>query len=405
MLSKLALFGDEVERSSGRKTLVCVTDVPTPYRTHLFERLSKVCSRHGIEFEVLFMALTVPHRFWPFEPAEMRYRFRIFSGVHPRIGGLTYHFNPGILRSITARQPSWLLIGGGWHIPTAFLLVFWQRFLNPKTWNILWTEANHPSSRYRNGPVAKFRRAVAARVQAFAIPGRIAEETVTGEWRITNKPFIRLPNLVDEEAFTVGVDSLRAQANAVRTKRCLNQGDLVMLWPARLHEGTKGILNFLKTVADLIPPQMQILIAGEGPDRKDIEDWLQTTGLHSNVRLLGQQSPAEMLELFAVADVFLLPSVRDPNPLSVIEALWSGLPLFISDRCGNWQETLRPGFNGWLFPPDFPTSLQKAFLEMVNLPRVELRGYGRNSRLIAQKEFATDAALNDFVAQLMELPS
>lgn len=59
-----------------------------------------------------------------------------------------------------------------------------------------------------------------------------------------------------------------------------------------------------------------------------------------------------MIALYAMSDVFLLPSLSDPNPLSCIEALWAGLPMLISCHCGNYPEVVRLGENGYVFDYD-----------------------------------------------------
>ena len=68
-----------------------------------------------------------------------------------------------------------------------------------------------------------------------------------------------------------------------------------------------------------------------------------------DVRLLGFQNQGAIVELYSIADVFLLPSLSDANPLTCIEALWAGLPLFISNHCGNYPEVVKPEENGYVF--------------------------------------------------------
>lgn len=45
-----------------------------------------------------------------------------------------------------------------------------------------------------------------------------------------------------------------------------------------------------------------------------------------------------------------MPSIYDPNPLSVIEALHTGLAVAVSDRAGNVEEAVTEGRNGWVLP-------------------------------------------------------
>lgn len=286
-------------------------------------------------------------------------------------------------------------------MPTVMALMFTKYMRRRSAYTILWSEANYGSMIYKKGFVSRIREAVARRADAFAVPGRVAEDTIKKYWKITDKPFIPLPNLVNEKLFRDQVLSLKLKRSELRQKRNLNEDDLVLLWPARLHEDTKGIINFLKAVKEIIPLKVKILIAGEGPDRARIEEWLKVSSL-KGVSLLGQQSENKMVELYALSDVLLLPSFRDPNPLSIIEGLWSGLPLFISHNCGNWPETLEEGGNGWLIDPLSSQSMQLSFHDMLCKPSQGLRKYGERSLMIAEERFSTKRCVNNFVRNLMQ---
>jgi glycosyltransferase involved in cell wall biosynthesis len=392
------IAGDRAE--AGAK-LVCVTDIPTPYRIHLFEGLNGMLRSRGADFEVLFMATTVSSRFWTVDLANVSFRHQIASGLHTEFKGRAFHFNSEILRSVVRDPPDWLLIGGGWHLPTAFSLVYAMSFLK-KSITIMWSEANNRSMTVRTGPIARFRQAVLRQASAYAVPGRIAEETIRQICGSRARHFLPLPNLVDEVSYGRAVDGLRARRNELRRQRELAPDDLVLLWPARLHERTKGIMNFLDNVRPFCGKHTRILIAGEGPDRGVIEGWLNRLGMEG-VRLLGQQPQREMLELFALADALLLPSLIDPNPLSVIEGLWAGLPLLISQRCGNWPEAVEPDRNGWVVDPESPSSMQQAFSALVRMSSADRVGYGRVSREIAEHRFASEPCIRRFVDSLMSL--
>lgn len=47
-----------------------------------------------------------------------------------------------------------------------------------------------------------------------------------------------------------------------------------------------------------------------------------------------------------------MPSLSDPNPLTCIEALWSGLPLLVSNHVGNYPEVVKEDKNGFVFNYD-----------------------------------------------------
>lgn len=383
------------------KSLVLVTDIPSPYRVHLFNALHQELAAVGVSFEVLFMAKSVPIRYWSFDETRCTFRFRIFRGLHPRYKNDLFHFNPGILWTVVKKSPTWLVIGGAWNMPTVMALLFIGRKWR-KACTILWSEANHNSMIFDSGIIAKVRALTVRKVDAFAIPGRVAEETIRKHWGVTDKPFLPLPNVVDEQLFKERVIALRPCRKALRRQRKLASDDVVLLWPARLHEETKGILNFLHAVAELIRPNVKIFIVGEGGDRGKIESWLKASA-NENVVLLGQQTQEVMVELYALSDVLLLPSLRDPNPLSVVEGLWAGLPLFISRRCGNWPEALHEGVNGWLVDPNCARSMQVALRDLISKSREELYAYGQKSVLIAEERFATTRCVRQFIDALSRM--
>ena len=71
---------------------------------------------------------------------------------------------------------------------------------------------------------------------------------------------------------------------------------------------------------------------------------------------------------FAALDVFVSTSWIDPHPLVVSEAMVSGTPPILSDRCGNWgyNDTVRHRYNGLVYPCGKPDALVEAMLEMAD---------------------------------------
>ena len=144
-----------------------------------------------------------------------------------------------------------------------------------------------------------------------------------------------------------------------------------------------------------------ILIAGDGELRASVEKWIR---LHPScdVRLLGHVDESTMVTLYAMADGFALPSYIDPNPLSVIEALWAGLPILISDRVGNMPEALQLGQNGWSYNVDVKSSVQSALTNWVVSLDARRGEIERNSRRIAHDHFNTASVVSNFVDSVIE---
>jgi glycosyltransferase involved in cell wall biosynthesis len=205
---------------------------------------------------------------------------------------------------------------------------------------------------------------------------------------------------VDEKTFNSKVQSLRAKRDEIRAYFNLNDENFVLFWPARLHEPTKGLVSFLEKVRDLIPSYLQLLFAGARPDRKLISRFVKNADLDSSVILLGQKTQDEMVELYSISDAFMLPSLKDPNPLSVIEALWSGLPIFISIGCGNHPEAVEERVNGWVISHEDTDALRIAFTEMIGQTKREREVFGSKSFKLANERFATNVCIERFIDEI-----
>jgi glycosyltransferase involved in cell wall biosynthesis len=111
-----------------------------------------------------------------------------------------------------------------------------------------------------------------------------------------------------------------------------------------------------------------------------------------------------MLTLYAQADGFCLPSLSDPNPLSVIEALWAGLPLLLSTKVGNHPECLEQGKNGFAFDPLKASSVQRAISNWMALSPDELADFGKRSKLTAYANFWPYTVIPSFIEQILPEP-
>lgn len=380
--------------------LVIVHNILTPYRVHLFAALAQELEKRNITLEVWHMAETEPGRYWTIDPSSLAFTNRIARGWHFTIRGLPLHFNPSIIRHVLRHPPRWLWLGGAWYLPTTLLLWLLVPVVSPRTGILYWAEANYSFGSYSKGLVATLRRLVLRRADALVIPGQIARQTIQEHWGIADRPFVLLPNIVDERIYGQKVLWARQRRIELRSEYHLTERDFVILFPARLHEYTKGNLNFLQAVAPLRSSRLRILFAGEGPDRPKIEQWLAKTGM-PGVFLLGHHETTQMVNLLALADLLALPSFRDPNPLSIIEGLWASLPILTSIYSGNWPETVEPGRNGWLVDPRQPQEVRRAVAEALDMSGETLERYGQRSREIAEERFQTGPAVQRFVDQLL----
>jgi glycosyltransferase involved in cell wall biosynthesis len=363
-----------------------VTNIPTPYRNHLHERMAEIFPRHGLDVTVHFMAWSEPDRHWQFEPADLAYPHRVHRGIHPRLGSIDLHFNPGLLAGL-ARSPADVLVVGGWFSPSHILAPYLAgRLAGSRPFRFLYSESHALSVKRHSGPAHALKSRIVARYDGYIVPGdpqRAYLELL--DPAAVRRPFVKLPNLIDEAIYVERVGVERGRREALR--RSLDVADDRQLWlcPARL-EPFKGLDRFVPLLRGI--EGVDLLVAGDGSLRGALEERVRREALP--VRLLGACDQDTMLRLYAAADLFVLPSLQDPCPLSPIEACAAGLPLLVSRRIGNLHEVCEEGGNGWTLDPEAPGETAATLREIAGQTRAALAARGERAAAIYRDRFDTD---------------
>jgi glycosyltransferase involved in cell wall biosynthesis len=94
-------------------------------------------------------------------------------------------------------------------------------------------------------------------------------------------------------------------------------------------------------------PDTDLLLAGDGPLRPDLQRQVQELGIAPRVSFLGVRD--DVPALLKAADIFALTSVSEAASLTLLEAMGAGLPVVVTDVGGN-PEIVRSGVEGVLVP-------------------------------------------------------
>jgi glycosyltransferase involved in cell wall biosynthesis len=168
-----------------------------------------------------------------------------------------------------------------------------------------------------------------------------------------------LDNGIDAKRYTPTKDRIE-----VRKRLGLDPNRCYILCVARFHpvKDHAMLLSAFSTVA-AEKPDVDLLLAGDGPLRQIIEQ--QVFGLHlqQRVRFLGVRS--DVADLMQASDVFTLTSVSEAASLTLMEAMASALPAVVTDVGGN-PEIIRSGTEGLLVPRGDAASLSNALLRLLS---------------------------------------
>lgn len=93
-------------------------------------------------------------------------------------------------------------------------------------------------------------------------------------------------------------------------------------------------------------PRAELLITGNGPLREGLENLVKYENIHG-VSFTGFLSPEKLAYQFSKSDIYLNTSTIDGMPLSLLEALYCGLPV-VSTKAGDIPDVIEDGLNGVL---------------------------------------------------------
>ena len=217
-------------------------------------------------------------------------------------------------------------------------------------------------------------------------------------YRIGRAPQYRVVPLgFDLTPFT-GIDAA-ARAAARRTLG-LPAGVPVIATVGRL-TAIKQHRLFLDTVARVVQahPDAIALIAGDGELRDDLTAYADTLRISDRVRMLGWRR--DLANIYAATDVFLLTSRNEGTPVSLIEAMASGVP-GVSTDVGGVKDVIGGPDTGRTAPLADPDALARAVIDLVSEPPRRL-AMGERARARVIAEYDVSRLVADVAALYREL--
>jgi glycosyltransferase involved in cell wall biosynthesis len=172
-----------------------------------------------------------------------------------------------------------------------------------------------PEERTRQLPRRVLARRLLLRRAAVVVPSVLLEHLAREVWRLPSARLRRIPNGVDLSRFT--------------TVRAPRDGPVVIGTVAALR-AEKNIARLIRALARLpAGAPARLVIVGDGPERVALEALATAEGVGRQVEFAGHC--ADPAPLYAGFDIFALSSDTEQMPLSVLEAMASGLPVAATD--------------------------------------------------------------------------
>ena len=163
---------------------------------------------------------------------------------------------------------------------------------------------------------------------------------------IHESQLLMIPNAVEVNSnngsFTQNRRNKRQQLN-------ITEKEFVVGYVGRLSEekGVKYLIEAISMLHDLDLP-VRVIIIGEGPQRKELEALVKKATIEDRIYFTGFQSDIE--SWLPAIDVFVLPSLTEGTPMSLLEAMAEGIPV-VASSVGGVPQVIDSGVNGILVSP------------------------------------------------------
>ena len=169
-----------------------------------------------------------------------------------------------------------------------------------------------------------------------------------------------------------------------------------ILYVSRLHpkKDPMILVDAFKLVLSQING-VRLIIAGEGPMRKNLENRINHLSLSNDVTLLGRVSESKKWQLLDSCDIFVLPSKVEAFGIAIIEAMLCKKPVIVSDL-EVFHEIVESERTGLIFRVGDSNDLANSIIKLLSNHDLSIN-IGHNAYKLSKDQFSTDKMVKDYI--------
>lgn len=322
------------------KKITILTNIVAPYRLPLFEKLNT-----EYDVTVVFAAESRDHRKWSTSLERYSFDYKIFDSR--TIG--PFDFSYKLLRYVLNENSEAIIIGDN---PSYFYLTFLKRLqtLTTEEKFIIWSEAipeqekeKFSEKKYRDRSIKTYRKAsnyyrkYLYRLSDSVIAYSEMSHDLVSDFGVPSDKIITGQQVVPGEAIS--------PPGELPTE--IHREKLSILSLSYL-ERKKDVETLIKAFLDLNQENVQLLIAGDGPQKNSL---VEKYGTEDDIHFLGYVSEEEKSALYTHCDIFVQVSLSEEWGLTINEAMYFGLPIIVTRSVAS-HEMIVKSKNGFIIPPN-----------------------------------------------------
>lgn len=177
-------------------------------------------------------------------------------------------------------------------------------------------------------------------------------------------------------------------------RNCFVIGTVGRVQDVKNHAALVDAFDLLRKRLPQAAPSLRLAIVGEGPLRAALQQKVREAGLEDVVILPGARNdiPAIMRSF----DLFVLSSIAEGTPVTMLEAMASALPV-VSTAVGGIPDLVQDGETGYLVPAGDPGALAGALARYATEPELARR-HGALARTRVEQHYSMGAMLTNYLA-------
>ncbi|MDY5243188.1 MAG: glycosyltransferase [Eubacterium sp.] len=153
----------------------------------------------------------------------------------------------------------------------------------------------------------------------------------------------------------------------------------------------KGILNLVEAINNI--PGARLIIAGDGPERENIQAYIKEHKLENRINLLGYLNQNDIRENIRKCRFVTVPSIWYENcPYSILETMEIGKPI-IGSKIGGIPELIQDGINGFTYEHNDVTKLTNILMKLFGNDET-VKQFSKNSKQIFIQNYSAEAYYN-----------
>lgn len=252
--------------------------------------------------------------------------------------------------------------------------------------------SNWPS--WKNNLAAMVEYVLSRHTDSIITVSRALGEEISKSEKIPRSKIKVIPNGIDDKALERILDRKK-----IKSEFGIPQGRQIIGTVARMAP-QKG-LHILIQAAELLVKEFDLhfLVAGDGPLRNTLQEQVKSKALDNRFTFTGALE--DVSAAYSVMDFFVLPSLTEGLPLSLLEAMSFNLPVLAS-RVGGIPEVIDHEECGLLFTPGDFQELAQSIAYILKNPDLA-RQYSAKARQKIVKEFCVTQTIKETVNLYLQL--